>query len=61
MRELEFLEGGEDADGGGFGEGGAVEGDAGERVGRFPGDGFGVRFAERSGHACYEVGGSEGT
>ena len=35
---LEFLEGGEDADGGGFGEGGAVERDAREGVGGFAGD-----------------------
>ena len=37
---LEFLEGGDDADGGGFGEGGAVEREEGEGVGGLGGDGL---------------------
>ena len=38
VRGLEFCEGGEDADFGGFGLGGAVEVDAGEHVEGFAGD-----------------------
>ncbi len=39
--QSDFLEARDHADGGGFGEGGAVEGEAGEGVGGLAGDGFG--------------------
>jgi hypothetical protein len=42
----DLVEGGDDFDGGGFGEGGAVERDAGERVGGYGGDWFGDVAAE---------------
>ena len=46
MWELVLLERRDDVDGGGFGDGGAVECEAGERVGGLAGDGRGHAAAE---------------